>query len=299
MSQLATDNHGHGVSLARSRHFCEQLTRHAAKNFYYGLRLLPEPKRSSMFALYAFMRLCDDIADDEDGRPVELRLNELENWRQRTHAALGGASLNGQTHEVWPAFIEMVHRSGMPAYVLDEVIAGQQQDLRGDVIDTFDQLHQYCYRVAGVVGVASIYVWGFTGGAATEALAVDRGVAFQLTNVLRDLREDSARGRIYLPREELAAAGVSEDEIRRGVGSENFDKMMRMQIDRAEKYYRDSAALESCISADCRPTLAAMTEIYHGLLGKISKDPRRVLHERVSLSLLAKLRIGWRAARTS
>jgi phytoene synthase len=187
----------------------------------------------------------------------------------------------------------------MPAYVLDEVIAGQQQDLRGDVIDTFEQLHEYCYRVAGVVGVASIYVWGFTGGAATEKLAVERGVAFQLTNVLRDLREDAARGRIYLPRNELAAAGVNESDITGGIASDNFDKMMRMQIDRAEKYYRDSAPLESFISADCRPTLAAMTEIYHGLLGKIAKDPRRVLHERVSLSLLAKLRIGWRAARTN
>ncbi|HEX4125935.1 MAG TPA: squalene/phytoene synthase family protein, partial [Tepidisphaeraceae bacterium] len=100
-------------------------------------------------------------------------------------------------------------------------------------------------------------------------------------------------------RNELAAAGVNESDITGGIASDNFDKMMRMQIDRAEKYYRDSAPLESFISADCRPTLAAMTEIYHGLLGKIAKDPRRVLHERVSLSLLAKLRIGWRAARTN
>lgn len=284
------------VSLAQSRAFCEQLTRDAAKNFYYGLRLLPEPKRSSMFALYAYMRLCDDIADDEDGRSVQQRQDDLEAWRERTHAALEGRLPAGEEHALWPAFVEMVRRHQMPPHVFDDVIAGQRQDLESQTFQTFPQLYEYCYQVAGVVGLASIYVWGFEGGAETETLAIKRGVAFQLTNILRDLVEDAQKGRSYLPREELAGMGVNDADLRVGRGGENFLRLMRFQIARAQSYYEQSAPLESRIESDCRPTLIAMTEIYRGLLRKVAKDPQRVLRERVSLSLASKLYIGWRAA---
>jgi phytoene synthase len=147
------------------------------------------------------------------------------------------------------------------------------------------------------VWLASIYVWGFTGGEATEALAIDRGIAFQLTNILRDLREDAALGRTYLPSDELAAAGVSQDDLKQTRGSAAFTEMMRTQIARADSYYVKSAALEGFITADSRSTLIAMTAIYRGLLHKIADEPQRVLRERVSLSLLHKLRIGWRATR--
>ena len=152
--------------------------------------------------------------------------------------------------------------------------------------------------MAGVVGLASIYIWGFEGGAETEALAVDRGVAFQLTNILRDLREDAARGRTYLPTEELARFGATDADLRRREASRPFMDLMRFQIDRAEAYYAKSAPLEECIQADSRPTLVAMTEIYHQLLKRVAVEPERVLRERVSLSLVSKLMIGWRAARS-
>src|SRR4051794_24664937 len=161
-----------GVSLADSRAFCEQLTRAKARNFYYGLKLLPEPKRSDMFALYAYMRLVDDIADEEDGRDHDQRVADLEAWRLQTHAALNGELPPDATHELWPAFSEMVRRCNIPASCFDAVIAGQSQDLRPLRIDTFEQLHEYCYRVAGVVGLASVCVWGYDGGAETEKLAV-------------------------------------------------------------------------------------------------------------------------------
>lgn len=283
-------------SLARSRSFCEQLTRTQARNFYYGLKLLPEPKRSAMFALYAYMRLVDDIADDEDGRSVEQRLADLEAWRLQTHAVLHGR-LPDTTHDLWPALADMVWRNQLPTRHFDEVIAGQRQDLQPAPFETFEPLYKYCYRVAGVVGLASIYVWGFEGGLATEQLAVERGVAFQLTNILRDLREDAARGRTYLPQDELAAAGVDEDDIRSKRGGARFRQMMRFQIERAQSYYEKSAALETFIARDSRPTLIAMTDIYRGLLAKIADEPERVLHGRVSLSLFSKLRIGWRASR--
>src|SRR2546421_509718 len=204
--------------LRRSRRYCARLTRRQAKNFYYGLRLLPEPKRSAMFALYAYMRLVDDIADREDNRTVAQRPLELESWRSLTHAALSGENLDGEHDAIWPAFADMTRRFKLRSHIFDSVIAGQQRDLTPETFDTFEQLHEYCYQVAGVVGLASIHIWGFEGGAETEQLAVARGVALQLTNILRDLREDAQRGRIYLPREDLNAIGVTPDALRSGRG---------------------------------------------------------------------------------
>ncbi|HEX8525041.1 MAG TPA: phytoene/squalene synthase family protein [Tepidisphaeraceae bacterium] len=283
--------------LAQSRAYCEQLTRQAAKNFYYGLRLLPEPKRSAMFALYAYMRLVDDIADEEDGRDLSQRQEELDAWQMQTKAILDGQTFEQDDHPLWPAFAEVVQRHKIPGYIFDEVIEGQRQDLVRATFETFDDLRTYCYRVAGVIGLASIYIWGFEGGAAAEALAVDRGVAFQLTNILRDLREDAERGRCYLPRQELVRFNVTDSDLKSGRASESFTNLLRFQIERAESLYTASSPLEGRIERDSRPTLRAMTDIYHGLLTKIAADPQRVLTERVSLSVLSKLRIGWRAVR--
>ena len=294
MSILATTSE---ERLSRSRAYCEQLTRAAAKNFYYGLRLLPEPKRCAMFTLYAYMRLVDDIADEEDGRSLEQRRDELDLWQAQTRLAIDGGVSEDDSSLLWPAFAQMVQRHGIPSRIFDEVIEGQRQDLERTSFETFDDLRTYCFRVAGVIGLASIYIWGFEGGEETEELAVERGVAFQLTNILRDLREDAARGRLYLPRAEMREMGVSEEDVTSGRDGEAFERFMRFQIDRAESIYQRSAPLEDRIDRDSRPTLRAMTEIYHGILTKISVDPRRVLSERVSLSVLSKLRIGWRAVR--
>jgi len=295
MGGFATER-GPSVRLAYSRAYCEQLTRGKARNFYYGLRLLPEPKRIAMFAIYAYMRLVDDIADEEDGRSPQQRIADLEAWRLQTHAVLEGRG-DDDGQELWPAFAEVVHRHRLPHKIFDEVIAGQKQDLDFRPFESFEELFPYCFRVAGVVGLASIYIWGFDGGEETEFLAVQRGVAFQLTNILRDLREDAFRGRIYLPRQELAAMQVAEDDLRQGNAGSNFVELMRFQIARAEAFYEKSAGLEECIAPDSRPTLIAMTEIYRGLLKKVACEPERVLRERVSLSLFSKLRIGWRASR--
>jgi phytoene synthase len=297
-SATATSLRPDQARIADSRLFCEQLTRRAARNFYYGLKLLPEPKRSAMFALYAYMRLVDDIADGDDGQTHEQRMVELERWRLETHAALSGQLPEpDDSHDLWPAVEEMARTYRLPVHLFDDVIAGQLQDLRFTGFDCFEPLREYCYRVAGVVGLASIYVWGFEGGAETQALAVDRGIAFQLTNILRDLREDAANGRIYLPAEELARFGVTPDDLRGARGGRGFLDLMRFQIERAESFYARSAALDDRVSADSRPTLITMTEIYRRLLRKVAQEPERVLHERVSLSLLSKLRIGWRASR--
>ena len=281
--------------LARSREYCRNLTRAAAKNFYYGLKLLPEPRRSAMFAIYAYMRLVDDIADDD--RPYANRFQDLEAWQAKTKTAVEGHLPEGNGHLVWPAFMDAVHRFAIPPKVFDAIIAGQQQDLNPETFESFADLERYCYRVAGVVGLASVYVWGFEGGEATEALALHRGTAFQLTNILRDLREDAGRGRVYLPRHELAGHGVTLEDLRNGQGGSRFTEFMRFQIHRAEAFYVKSSPLEARVDPASRPTLIAMTRIYHGLLDKIAARPGRVLSERVSLSLFAKLRIGWTAVR--
>ncbi|HEX3356882.1 MAG TPA: phytoene/squalene synthase family protein [Tepidisphaeraceae bacterium] len=300
MSVIATselDEERVPAQLAASMGYCARLTRQAAKNFYYGLKLLPHEKRAAMFALYAYMRRIDDIADDDDGRSVEQRVHDLNEWRKRTHAVLSGAAGMNDDAPIWPAFAHIARRYDLPVALFDEAIAGQQQDLSPVNFENFQQLHNYCYRVAGVVGLASIKIWGYEGGAETEAMAVARGVAFQITNILRDLREDAARGRLYLPREDLDAAGLTAEELRNGDNPDGFNRLMRQQINRIESFYEQSAELESRLEVDSRPTMIAMTEIYRGLLTKIARDPRRVLRERVSLSLIHKLRIGWRATR--
>jgi phytoene synthase len=288
------------VSLAESYAYCRRLTKEQAGNFYFGMKLLAEPKRSWMYALYAYMRLVDDIADDEaNGRTVEDRAQALEAWEQLTNEAIAGRVGSGHESQMWPAFSDMVKRCGIPASVFRDMIAGQRQDLEFTPIRTFDELYAYCYRVASVVGIASLYVWGFEGGEATLALSADRGIAFQLTNVLRDLREDAARGRCYLPLDELAQAGVTPGQLASGELSRSpkFWEFMGFQIERARSYYEKSSPLESKVAADSRATLLAMTAIYRGILEKIAADPGAVLRKRVRLSTLSKLMIGWRALR--
>ncbi len=301
-------NNGVGVSaetLAKSQDFCREVTRGQARNFYYGLKLLPEPKRSAMYALYAYMRLVDDIADDDsNGRTIEQRRRDLQQWedltRQTIAAADGGQEARAAVpagHPLWPAFAEMVRQYRVPAKVFEDMIAGQRQDLEEVAIRDFAGLYEYCYRVASVVGVASLYVFGFEGGEETLKLGVERGVAFQLTNVLRDLREDASppRRRCYVPADELREFGVTAEEIAAGRQTESFLRLARFQVERARGFYEKSAALESRVQADARPTLAAMTAIYRGILEKIAARPERVLRGRVRLSGLAKLRIAWQA----
>jgi phytoene synthase len=301
-----------GTSLAESRRYCAQLTRRSARNFYYGLRLLAEPKRSAMFALYAYMRVTDDIADAEDGRSVAQRIADLDAWEAQTRHVLGlgiedcGLRIDEDNPQsaipnpqlIWPAFLDLARTYSVPHDIFFDAIAGQRQDLEGARINTFDDLHEYCRRVAGVVGLASIHVWGFEGGQDTEALALERGLAFQLTNILRDVWEDSAKGRVYIPREELSSFGLSESDILQPNSSSALVDLMHFQVARARECFERSSALESRVHPDGRASLIAMTAIYRSLLEKIAVDPLRVMRGRVSLSVFTKLRIGWKASRS-
>ncbi len=285
--------------LGPSREFCEDLTRKAARNFYYGLKLLPEVKRQAMYALYAYMRMVDDIADDEDSRQPDERARDLKQWQQYTHAAIAGEDRVLKSHVLWPAFAKTVNDYQMPSVLFDDMIAGQTQDLVPAEFKTFDDMYLYCYRVAGIVGLASLCVWGVKDGEVekSQQMAIDLGLAFQLTNILRDLKEDAFRGRVYLPTEELNKYNVNPAIFKTGETDANFEEMMRFQIGRAEGYYQTSGGLLNHICDDSKPTLIAMTDIYHGILKKIAVKPEQVLSKRVSLSTLEKLMIGWRAVR--
>lgn len=275
------------ISIEESRNWCHELMRSAAKNFYYGMSALPAPKRNAMFALYSFMRHIDDIADDavDAGAEKATAVAQLEHWRAATHAALAG---DEPQHVMFPALREAMHRFCIPPDLLDSAIDGQLQDLQGCHYVDFEQLRRYCYCVASTVGIAAVYIWGFHDSQAIE-LANDRGIAFQLTNILRDIREDFARGRIYLPENELVQYQVNLSQEIDGRGSAGFTELMRFQIGRAESFYANSAGLELLVEADARPTLRTMTAIYHGILRKIARDPAAVLKKKVRLSAMQKM----------
>lgn len=288
---------GESAALAESQAFCAHVTRTQARNFFYGLKLLPAEKRAGMFALYAYMRYVDDLADDPSQQDTAVRIARLERFRDLTRRVLAERSVPADGWRGWPAFLNCARAFNMPVSLFDAMIEGQLQDLDFKIPRTFDDLAEYCYRVAGVVGLASIHVWGYTGGHDTERLAIDRGIAFQLTNVIRDVREDARRGRCYLPMDDLARFGVRSTWLGNGLANNEILSLLNFEISRARKYFHSSADLDTFISADSRPALAAMTAIYHGILDKIAHSPMDVLTRRVRLGALTKLKIMWRCQR--
>src|SRR5271170_63395 len=281
-------------SLTDAQNFCANVTRTQARNFFYGLKLLPDQKRNSMFALYAWMRRADDLADDAKNKNTDRR-SQLEVFRSATHAQIAGQPIADSSWPGWPAFVNSVREDNIPLKLFDAMIDGQLQDLNFSQPRTFEELYDYCYRVAGVVGLASIHIWGYTGGEATESLAVDRGIAFQLTNILRDLAEDARNGRIYLPQDELKRFEVTPGQFTQKISSPAFLRLMKFQIERAEGYFCQSGQLDGFIATDSQCALQAMTEIYQGILRKIARKPANVLRTRVRLSKWAKSMIALRA----
>src|SRR5215213_3696202 len=196
--------------LRASYRFCGALSRREARNFYYSFLVLPPPLRRSMCALYAFLRHTDDLADEP--APLEEKRRALDDWRQSLDAAMTTGLASS-----WPglpALVDTVERHRMPRRLLDLVIDGVTMDLEPRPFATFEDLYGYCYRVASVVGLSCLHIWGYRpeGGRAAE-LAEACGVALQLTNIVRDVREDARQGRIYLPREDLERFGVVPEEL--------------------------------------------------------------------------------------
>jgi 15-cis-phytoene synthase len=251
------------TQLAESYQHCRNLARTAARNFYYGFVLLPPAKRDALCALYAFMRCADDISDS--GGELKDKSEGLKAWRVILDQALAG-QFNG--NRILPAFHHTMNHYGIPAAYLHDLMTGAEMDLSIDRYDTFDLLRRYCYCVAGTVGLCCVHVFGFDDPTALD-LAPKLGIAFQLTNILRDVREDFAMGRVYLPQEDLARFGCSERDIGNPTASAAFIELMRFESERAWDFYREGVRLQAMISPDSRAALWALIRIYSGILKKI------------------------------
>ena len=270
---------------------CETITRERAKNFHYGLRLTPPEKRWAMYAVYAWMREADDLVDDPARDPQD-RNQRLQAYRDATDAAL-----DGQVQTQTPALIALTHAAKqfhLEKKDFHDMLDGQVGDLTPAKFESWPELRKFCYQVAGTVGLVCIRIWGFRGQEAIK-LAVERGIAFQLTNILRDLREDLDSDRCYLPLAEFRAMELTPEMVRAWSEPDRCAEFIRAQCERARAHYDRSAPLDAMIDAACLPTLWAMTEIYKGVLAKIEADPQLAVRGRARLSTLRKVWIALRA----
>ena len=285
---------------------CERLTKRAAGNFYYSFCGLPAPQYRAMCVLYAFMRVTDDCGDAEH-RSLPERVADLDAWQQSlTDVMRADWSITDSrdwpepARLVLPAMREVAERFAIPHEHLFAVVRGVHSDLEFEMtgspnvfarFQTFDQLADYCYLVAGAVGLCCIHIWGFHGDEATRR-AIDCGTAFQLTNILRDVGEDAAAGRVYLPSEDLQRFGVTVEDLKLPRCDDRFRELMAFESDRAKTFYASAEQLLPCLEPHGRPILKAMLQLYGGLLHEIERRKFDVFRQHVSLPRWRKLWIA-------
>lgn len=283
-------------SLTRAYAVCREISRREAKNFYYAFIALPTARRNAICAIYAFMRKADDLSDDESITREERR-RQLDVWLTQWRATSEGALT---ADPVFVAVRDAIKRFNIPLSLLDELVAGVTMDLERtgsgetDTYATFGDLYRYCYLVASVVGLVCIRIFGYSDVRA-EKLAEETGIAFQLTNILRDVAEDASRNRVYLPLEDLHKHGVSlESLLHRAPAAppSNSERLLLMDIaQRAEDYYRSAEKLLPYIDPESRPALRVLVAIYHALLKRIERADYDVFSRRASVPMHRKLRI--------
>jgi phytoene synthase len=282
-------------SVGDAYRICREIARREAKNFYYSFVALPEAKRNAICAVYAFMRHADDLSDDE-ALPLAERRIRMETWLAAWHRAEAGEPTEDP---VFIALADAQRSFQIPAALLDQLVHGTSMDLHRpqaagdlDTYETFQDLYRYCYYVASVVGLVCIRIFGYTDQRA-EKLAEETGIAFQLTNILRDVKEDAERRRVYLPLEDLRAQGLSIEDLQSlrngGQMTAAHRALLQQQAGRAERYYGSGRALLPLISADARPALWVLISIYHRLLQRIEAKHYDVFSERISLPARTKM----------
>ncbi len=274
------------VTLAESYERCRAITRARAKNFYYAFILLQRAPRDAMYAVYSFMRHCDDLSDE-----AGAHLEALEHWREALDEALAGRC---DGDPILPAFHDAVTRYRIPARYFHDMIDGVESDLEPRRFEDFQQLYRYCYQVASTAGLCTVHVLGFHSEDAL-ILAEKCGVAFQLTNILRDIREDAERGRIYLPAEDLARFGVRAEDLESGTKTPEFVQLMEFETERARQYYRESRGVVDLVDPQGRKALGALIAIYSRLLDRIEQSRFDVFTRRISLPAAEKYWIALRA----
>jgi phytoene synthase len=270
--------------------YCQEKAVQSGSSFYYSFLYLPAEKRRAITALYAFCREVDDVVDECSDEAVARA--KLAWWRQEVNAIFNDESPTKPSHPVAKALANVSHTFNLTAERLNQIIDGMEMDLNYSRYADFDTLRHYCYHVASVVGLCSAEIFGYR-TPDTLKYAEDLGLAFQLTNIIRDVGEDARRDRIYLPQDELVRFGVTEADILNSRETDAFTKLMEFQIERAESYYtRAFAALPDEDRKKQRPGIV-MAAIYRSLLMEIKQDGCHVLRQRVSLTPVRKLWIAW------
>ncbi len=281
------------ASLDRSYSYCRRITRAAARNLYFAIFLLPRPKRDALCALYAFMRHADDISDTPGD--AATKLTRMAEWRATLDRALAG---HYGENPALPAFHDAVSRYHIPSRYLHDLISGTEMDLSISSYATFDLLREYCYRVAGTVGLCCTYVFGFSKPQALD-FAEKLGIAFQLTNILRDVKSDYEMGRVYLPQEDLVRFACRAENLT-GPLTPPLREMLAFEAERAWHSYEEGSPLLGLVNEDSGPALWALTRIYSGILEEIEARGFDVFSaEKVRLStayktwVMLRARLGW------
>ncbi len=277
--------------LRESYRFCAAVSKREAKNFYWSFLLLPPSRRRSMCALYAFMRQTDDLADEAGD--VAVKRESLTRWRSDLDVALAGNA------DSWPGFlalVDSVRHHSIPLTYLHEVIDGVTMDLEPLPFATFDDLYKYCYRVASAVGLSCIHIWGYRSeNGRAESLAESCGIALQLTNILRDVKEDAQNGRVYLPQEDLDRFHVTKDDLTADTPSSALRELLAFEGNRAYEYFTRAEPLTRLVNPMGRPVLRAIVGIYRALLDEMAGRGYDVISRRVSLPSWKKAAITLRS----
>ncbi len=263
---------------------CRLITRREAKNFYFAFLTLPEARRKAIYVVYTFCRYCDDSVDAE--RSADDKLAMLNDLRQK----LGQAYCGRADGSIFLGLADVAAQYDIPQEYFQEVLAGVESDLIMSRYATFQDLRSYCYQVASVVGLICLQIFGYQDARAKE-YAVDLGLAMQLTNIVRDVQEDLEFGRVYLPQDELARFGYSEEELQAGVVNESFRELMRFQAQRARKFFDSGFLLLPYLSPRSRACPAVLGRLYSKVLDRIEAADYDVLHHRIALSKAEKLRV--------
>lgn len=300
------------VSVASSYRNVRRISRRSGSNFYRSFWLLPRNKRAAMCALYAFARTTDDLGDCE--QPSALRAKQLDWWRKTAAINLIGegpldqvvlpegvldlgphrdtrgwpVDLHRRAHEVFPALRDAVQRFQIPSRYLLEIVDGVLADQQKTRFDTYEQVEHYCYLVASAVGLACLHIWEFEGPLPTAA-AIDCGLAFQLTNILRDVAEDAGRGRIYLPRQHYEQHGLSEDDLLSPRGDDRLCCLVLDEVERAKRLFESGWRVWDSLHTDGQPMFSMMWRTYHKLLNRIAEDPGSVAVRRIQLTTTERL----------
>jgi len=270
--------------------YCQDKTEKSGSSFYYSFKFLPAHKRRAITALYAFCREVDDIVDDCLDETIAR--SKLQWWREEISRLFVGEP----QHPVALALQPLLENFNLAEEYFQEIIDGMEMDLNHKGYDDFKSLSLYCYRAAGVVGLLSAEIFGFN-NRNTLKYAHDLGMAFQLTNILRDIREDAERGRVYLPADEMKQFAVSKQDLRQPVTSDAVRELFKFQADRAKEYYQSANSKLPDEDRYNQRTGLIMAEIYHNLLDEIEVDGFRVLEHKIKLTPLRKIWLAWRTSR--